>query len=275
MRQLHPRSRLCLNLKRKDSRTLSQGRLTEFHRPNLQVLEIHSCSTTSQRWRRISSVARAICADFSAALRHELNTPLVRILGDRTAAGSRRHPVTGRKRAASGRYGGGRRAAVKSRQQAHAACPVGHIHEWREGPGPDNAILARLAPGMAGTHFAIAIFVTDDLPCVAMRSTPLETIASALIENAGQAGATKLHITGRSHGKQVHLDFVNDGSGVPMGDRDRIFDPFLRQQAGEGRPGLGLTIACALISNGRGWLELVDRKESSHVFQSNIHAQSN
>ncbi|RZI59469.1 MAG: HAMP domain-containing histidine kinase, partial [Pseudomonas sp.] len=107
--------------------------------------------------------------------------------------------------------------------------------------------------------------------------TALETIVATLIENAAQAGAQQIRITARSYGDQVHLDIIDDGPGIPAGDRDRIFDPFFTSKREKGGTGLGLAIARALVSNGRGWLDLGDCGEGAHFVLSlpcKLHIQN-
>jgi two-component system NtrC family sensor kinase len=53
------------------------------------------------------------------------------------------------------------------------------------------------------------------------------------------------------------LEVEDDGPGVPVELRDRIFDPFVTTKAARGGTGLGLAIVQNLITahNGRIWLE--------------------
>ncbi|MES2494400.1 MAG: HAMP domain-containing sensor histidine kinase [Pseudomonadota bacterium] len=106
------------------------------------------------------------------------------------------------------------------------------------------------------------------LPKESMQATALETVIATLVENAGQAGAAHVRIAVHVDGGRVRFDIVDDGAGIPAGDRDRIFDPFFTGKREKGGTGLGLPIARALVSNGRGWLELADSSGGTHFVLS-------
>jgi signal transduction histidine kinase len=50
----------------------------------------------------------------------------------------------------------------------------------------------------------------------------------------------------RRQGGQVTVEVTDDGPGVPPAERDRVFERFVRLEAGPGRNGLGLPIARAV-----------------------------
>ena len=75
-------------------------------------------------------------------------------------------------------------------------------------------------------------------------------------------------IAARASGEFVELAFRDDGPGIPLGDRDRIFEPFFTSRRTSGGTGLGLPIIRSLLQahhstisldrdNGRGAVFLV------------------
>jgi len=83
-------------------------------------------------------------------------------------------------------------------------------------------------------------------------------VLATLIENARQAGASRLSIVARGENGQGMISLSDDGPGIPPADRERVFDPFFTSKRREGGTGLGLPIALALVQNRRGSLELAE-----------------
>ena len=92
----------------------------------------------------------------------------------------------------------------------------------------------------------------------------LESILATLIENARLAGAGRLEITVSANDGECTIDLVDDGPGVPAGDRGRIFDPFFTSRRDSGGTVLGLPIARALVGNRGGSLGLADTSAGGH-----------
>ena len=69
------------------------------------------------------------------------------------------------------------------------------------------------------------------------------------------------------HVDEVRLDLVDDGPGVPVADRELIFDRFYRGDAARSRgtgSGLGLAIARSVARGHGGDVELVDSSAGAH-----------
>ena len=73
---------------------------------------------------------------------------------------------------------------------------------------------------------------------------------------------------GRTTGQEVVLDVLDDGPGIPVGERERIFDRFHRgdrsRSAGVSGSGLGLSIARTAAERAGGRLDLVEGSEGAH-----------
>ncbi len=78
----------------------------------------------------------------------------------------------------------------------------------------------------------------------AIRHTPADGSVMVAAERAGEA---------------IEIEVADTGSGIPAGDRDRVFEPFFRGDASRasGGSGLGLSICRAIIAvhGGRIWLD--------------------
>ena len=73
----------------------------------------------------------------------------------------------------------------------------------------------------------------------------LTRVLTNLADNARRAGRRVL-ITVRRDGGQATVEVTDDGPGIQPADRDRVFERFVRLEAGPGRNGLGLPIARAV-----------------------------
>jgi two-component system OmpR family sensor kinase len=73
----------------------------------------------------------------------------------------------------------------------------------------------------------------------------LTRVLTNLADNARREAGHVLLSVRRQDG-QVTVEVTDDGPGVPPADRDRVFERFVRLEAGPGRNGLGLPIARAV-----------------------------
>jgi signal transduction histidine kinase len=73
----------------------------------------------------------------------------------------------------------------------------------------------------------------------------LTRVLTNLADNARREAAHVL-LTVRRYDSQVVVEVIDDGPGVPPAERDRVFERFVRLEAGPGRNGLGLPIARAV-----------------------------
>jgi len=101
----------------------------------------------------------------------------------------------------------------------------------------------------------------------------LATLADNLISNAIKFSPDGgvVHITLTREGENAVLDVIDDGPGVSIEDRERVFEPFYRGAAGKGvaGAGLGLAIAHEFALAHRGRLEIVESTQGAH-FRANL-----
>ncbi|KPL68741.1 histidine kinase [Erythrobacter sp. SG61-1L] len=241
------------------ARSLASGAQVEPRRPTLEVREIRSLYDDFEAMA--ASIARRsrYLRDFAASLSHEFKTPLAGLRGGIELLQDHGGSMTGQERErflANMAGDADRLSRLVSRlmELAQADMRGGDVQE----PASLAPILARLADGLAGASFAVTVDVPPDMPPLAMEGAALETVLTTLIENARQAGASHLSISAKASGGEGVVVLQDDGPGIPVADRERIFDPFFTSRRGEGGTGLGLPIARALVQNSRGSLELAE-----------------
>jgi signal transduction histidine kinase len=81
--------------------------------------------------------------------------------------------------------------------------------------------------------------------------TALARALANLVDNAVRHATTAVVLSCRRDGDQVVLSVADDGPGIPVPDRERVFDRFTRLDDGrardDGGSGLGLAIVRELV----------------------------
>ena len=71
-------------------------------------------------------------------------------------------------------------------------------------------------------------------------------------------------------GRYVVLEVSDTGVGIPVADRERIFEPFYTTKQGgskEGGTGLGLAVSVGIVKDHDGWIEIDSRAGGGTVFR--------
>jgi signal transduction histidine kinase len=131
---------------------------------------------------------------------------------------------------------------------------------------PVNEILDRLSRSFA--EKGVAVTVEQALPVLTVRMAPetFESIVANLIDNARQHGGDKVRVQlvsrsiGTVAGTLVELEVMDNGPGISVGNRERIFRPFFTTARDRGGSGLGLAIVQALVSAHGGTIDLASSK---------------
>jgi two-component system sensor histidine kinase KdpD len=143
-----------------------------------------------------------------------------------------------------------------ARIRAGALTPVRHeagLDEIAE------VVVARLAPRLEGVR--IVLEIAEDVPSVAVDEMQLDQVMTNLLENAARhsPAAGEIRLCVEPAGDRVAVRVTDAGPGVPVEDRERIFEAFYRGTSIPDSPGtgLGLAIANAIVTahGGRIWVE--------------------
>ncbi|MEU7629224.1 HAMP domain-containing sensor histidine kinase [Nocardia sp. NPDC049220] len=115
----------------------------------------------------------------------------------------------------------------------------------------------------AGDRIAVDAALPDDAVVVTGSRTQLARVLGNLIDNAQRHAATTIRV-GLEHtiGGKAVLTVADDGPGVPDGDRDRIFQRFVRlddaRSRDDGGAGLGLAIVRDVVQRHAGDIRATD-----------------
>ncbi|MDT0319708.1 sensor histidine kinase [Streptomyces millisiae] len=102
----------------------------------------------------------------------------------------------------------------------------------------------------------------------------LGRVLGNLLDNAQRHAAGRVRVTLRREGDQALLEVADDGAGVPAGDRERIFERFVRlddaRSRDDGGAGLGLAIARDVATRHGGTLTVTDAPKGGALFTLRI-----
>lgn len=134
--------------------------------------------------------------------------------------------------------------------------------------------VVRAAMDMHGVQFRsrgieLTCRLQDDLPASWGNSYSLEEVVLNLLSNARDAIIERLEGAGEYSGGRVQLfteltetgsilvSVVDNGVGLPVNDRERVFEPFFTSKGPDKGTGLGLSVSRSIVEqfDGRIWLE--------------------
>ena len=119
--------------------------------------------------------------------------------------------------------------------------------------------LERLGPEAAAR---VRVEVPDDLPLVPLDPVLMERVVGNLLENALKYSPpdTPVALTAWRQGHAIELGVADHGPGIPMAERERIFERFYRAASTRATTGLGLglTLSAALVEAHGGRIRVED-----------------
>lgn len=239
------------------SRALASGRQDFPEAPRTAAAEIQDLYADFARMAEAIERRSRYLRDFAHAVNHEFKTPLsgirgtLEILGDH---GDSMAPDERRRFLANADADAARLTMLSTRLLELARADLSANDP--AGRSDLAAILNRLADAYQSDGFAVAAPLSESLPILAIRDASLEAIASALIDNSRQAGASRVSFTAEQGASTLRITVADDGPGIAEADRARIFEPFFTTRRASGGSGLGLPIIKSLIEAAGGSLAL-------------------
>jgi signal transduction histidine kinase len=196
---------------------------------------------------RLASLLRSQ-EEFVTHAAHELRSPMTTLYGELAHALRRSRDGEGYRHAIE--------EALESTQRlkelAESLLTLARIGGSAEEPAEPVAldgVLGRAMRAVAGAAARrnVQLDVGDELPTVRGRAQDLERLFCNLFENAirHSPDGGRVRIEAHERGDSVRVRVVDEGPGVSIEDRERIFQPFYRSPAAYGTPGYGLGLAIA------------------------------
>lgn len=213
------------------------------------------------RLRRLERVRQ----DFVASAGHELRTPVaaIRSLAETLAAGALSDPEAAPEFV---------RQIVDNTERlqrlVNDMMELARLEAAQEEPQPVQVksviekAVARLRPQAEAAGLRLGMSVPDDL-WARGHDEDLETALVNLLDNAIKyaAGGGSVEVEALADGGEVHVRVVDHGPGIPLSERQRIFERFYRLDKARSRQlggtGLGLSIVKHAVEKmgGRVWVE--------------------
>jgi two-component system sensor histidine kinase KdpD len=121
-------------------------------------------------------------------------------------------------------------------------------------------ILGRMQPLLQGRE--VLVHLPDDLPPVELDYLMIDQVLTNLLENALRytPPGSPIEISASTTATELFVSVADRGPGIPLSDRERIFDKFYRVLGSTretGGTGLGLAVCRGLVEahQGRIWVE--------------------
>lgn len=247
------------------TRSLASGRRIAPRHPSLQVVEIRTLFEDFEQMADSIEKRSRYLRDFASSVSHEFKTPLAAISGAIELLqdhGADMAPADRARFLANMSADAERLSRLVRRlmELARADVLVGEHGVQAEA----TPLLMAVADALGGPEFTIAVTPPARTPILAIDAGALEAILTTLVDNARQAGATRLDIDLSLQDGLARFDLTDNGPGIPQGDREKIFDPFFTSKREQGGTGLGLAIARSLLEAYRGELHLCLSPQGAH-----------
>ncbi|MDQ0391225.1 sensor histidine kinase [Labrys monachus] len=227
--------------------------------PATATVEIRALFDNFRRMAAQIDLRSRYLRDFAAAMSHEFKTPLTGIRGalelldehgDSMSPQERHHFIAN----AEGDAARLSRLVARLLELARADMATGGDVV----PTEVDGAVRRIADALRDPDFAVELRYETPLPAVRVPAAVLEAVLATLIENSGQAGARTMVISAQREQDFLVLVLADDGPGVAVADRERLFEPFFTTRRSEGGTGLGLPIARSLLAGSGSTIEFVD-----------------
>jgi K+-sensing histidine kinase KdpD len=130
----------------------------------------------------------------------------------------------------------------------------------RSSVAPEEVVLkaARRARSIQPPH-SLRSEIEPNLPPVSADSRALVEVIYNLVENAAKysPAGTAIHIAAIRHNGAVRFSIEDEGPGIPVSERESVFERFYRGDKSDGGLGMGLAIVRGIIEahGGRIWVE--------------------
>lgn len=133
--------------------------------------------------------------------------------------------------------------------------------------------LAELARERAAGRAGVTVAADGPVPVSGSRGQLARVLAN-LLDNAARHARERVTVQVRRTGDRALLTVADDGDGVPVADRERVFERFVRLDAArsrdEGGAGLGLAIARDIATRHDGTLTVRAAPEGGALFELDL-----
>jgi hypothetical protein len=122
------------------------------------------------------------------------------------------------------------------------------------------ADLVRDGVAAADAGGQLSLELPADLPSVQADPAAMSQLFCNILRNAAENGATRIQVSAASVGRMVRIALADDGPGIAMANRERVFDLFttLRSRDDRESTGIGLATCRAIVEAHGGRIHMAD-----------------
>jgi two-component system sensor histidine kinase KdpD len=211
---------------------------------------------------RVEAAIEQSRASFLSAMTHNLRTPLATI---KTALSGLRSGADLSPQSETELLDTAYRESDRLEQLVSKVLALSRIRSGALVAHPEPVDLAEATQGavqrlrLLADDREIALDAPSGLPLVTADQALLDVVLVNVLENALRYAPTgPVEIRGRSTGSTVRIEVIDHGPGIAAPDHERIFDEFVRGDAGQmvSGTGIGLTIAKAFVEAQQGTITI-------------------
>jgi signal transduction histidine kinase len=217
----------------------------------------HAFNRTAERLQK--RVARD--ARFAGDVSHELRSPLTTLINAAAVLNHRRGQLTESAKQALDLL---TEETTRFRRLVEDLLEISLTDEGAPNPELEAVDLVELVSQTArhaGTHEQIVVLAAEPRPLVRADRRRLERAIGNLIDNAERHGGGLSRLSVTSQGGLARIEVDDCGPGIPLTERERVFERFARgfpgDRAGASGAGLGLALVTqhVRIHQGTVWIE--------------------
>lgn len=199
---------------------------------------------------------------FAAHVSHELKSPLTAIEG--AAELLRDDLETGEMRTSERRHFL-ENIVADTRRLAAIANRLRELARAESAPTGGTTNMGEVIDNLRQACPDLTISASGELAArVAMSQENLSILLSHLADNAIRHHAANLFIRVQRSGASVQIDVRDDGDGISLNNRDKVFESFFTTRRDSGGTGMGLAIIRAMLKTHDGHIALTAHEPGAH-----------
>ncbi|MBF9036397.1 HAMP domain-containing protein [Rhodobacterales bacterium HKCCE2091] len=212
--------------------------------------ELHALAGSVVEMAEALRLREATIRSYSDHVTHELKSPVSAMVAAAELLQDR--PLDGADRALVDQVAG---AAAEMNRQLDA---LRRVARAREADYRGEARPSEVLPDLDRKYPGLSVDIAGDAP-VPLTAEGLGLVLDQLLSNAASHGATSVRVEA-APGRLVVAD---NGSGIPPGNRDRIFQPFFTTRREGGGTGMGLAIVQSVLAAHRAEIAVADTPDAN------------
>ena len=211
--------------------------------------EMEAMGRSMRQMGKVLQDREAVLRSYADHVTHELKSPLTVVQGAAELLANPDLPEANRKQMVGNITEASERMtslldAQRALARANEPLPIGKCRLSEVLPSADDVVVTQ----------------DGEIP---LSQTAFEPVATHLISNARQHGATQITFAA----SKDMLTVSDNGAGISPGNRDRVFDPFFTTKRDSGGTGMGLPIVRRMLEAQGASIEILDAENTTFAIK--------